>query len=102
MLKKVLVTGGAGFIGSHLVERLVNDGFAVRVIDSLSTGRLKNIQDYLGSGKVDFVKGDIRDVQLVRKSLEGVDAVIHLAALTSVPLSVKNPDLTLMLTFWEQ
>ena len=91
---KVLVTGGAGFIGSHVVDRLVNDGYAVRVIDNLSAGKLDNIQGHLSSGKADFVKGDIRDASLVRKSLDGVSAVIHLAALTSVPFSVENPDLT--------
>ena len=91
---RVLVTGGAGFIGSHMVDRLVNDGYDVRVIDDLSTGRLDNIQGHLSSGKVDFVKGDIRDVSLVRKSVDGVDVVVHLAAVTSVPFSVENPDLT--------
>jgi UDP-glucose 4-epimerase len=94
MSKKVLVTGGAGFIGSHMVDRLVNDGHDVRVIDDLSTGRLDNIQGHLGSGKVDFVKGDIRDASIVRKTLDDVDVVVHLAALTSVPFSVENPDLT--------
>ncbi|MGD0204331.1 MAG: SDR family NAD(P)-dependent oxidoreductase [Candidatus Bathyarchaeia archaeon] len=93
MPKKVLVTGGAGFIGSHLVDRLVKDGYDIRVIDDLSTGRLGNIEGHLSAGKVDFVKGDIRDASLVSKSVDGVDVVVHLAALTSVPFSVKNPDL---------
>lgn len=57
----VLVTGGAGFIGSHLVDRLVSEGYAVRVVDDLSTGRLENIGDHLSRGSVDFVQGDIRD-----------------------------------------
>ena len=91
---RVLVTGGAGFIGSHLVDRLVKDSYDVRVIDDLSTGRLDNISGHLSAGKVDFVKGDIRDASLVRKSLDGVSVVVHLAALTSVPFSVENPDLT--------
>jgi UDP-glucose 4-epimerase len=91
---RVLVTGGAGFIGSHMVDRLVNDGCDVRVIDNLSTGRLDNIQGLLSAGKVDFVKGDVRDVSLVRKSVDDVDVVIHFAAVTSVPFSVANPDLT--------
>ena len=94
MSMKVLVTGGAGFIGSHVVDRLVKDGYAVRVIDDLSTGRLDNIKGHLSSGRVDFVKGDIRDASLVRKRLDGVSMVVHLAALTSVPFSVENPDLT--------
>jgi nucleoside-diphosphate-sugar epimerase len=88
-----LVTGGAGFIGGHLVDRLVKEGYFVRIIDNLSSGNLNNIQRYLSWGKVDFVKGDIRDASFVRKSLDDIDVVVHLAALTSVPLSVKNPDL---------
>ena len=91
---KVLVTGGAGFIGSYLVDRLVKDGYEIRVIDDLSTGRLDNIQNHLSAGKVDFIRGDIRDVSLVRKTVDGVDVVVHLAAVTSVPFSVENPDLT--------
>ena len=94
MPMKVLVTGGAGFIGSHLVDRLVNEGYEVRVLDDLSTGKLGNIDGHLKAGRVEFVKGDIRDVSLVRKSLDGVDVVVHFAALTSVPFSVANPDLT--------
>lgn len=91
---KVLVTGGAGFIGSHVVERLVNEGYTVRIIDNLYTGKLSNIQGPLNSGKVEFVKGDIRDASTVEKSLDGVSMVIHMAALVSVPFSVKNPDFT--------
>ena len=94
MLKKVLVTGGAGFIGSHVVDRLVNEGYDVRVLDDLSSGKLDNIQRHLSSGKVEFVKGDIRDASFVTKSLDGVNVVIHMAALVSVPLSVENPNLT--------
>jgi UDP-glucose 4-epimerase len=90
---RVLVTGGAGFIGSHMVDRLVNDGYDIRVIDDLSAGRLDNIRGHLSAGRVDFVKGDIRDVSLVRKSVDDVDVVVHFAALTSVPFSVAHPDL---------
>lgn len=91
---KILVTGGAGFIGSHVVDRLVNEGYEIRVLDDLSTGNLDNVQSYLGSDKVELVRGDIRDASLVKKSLEGVNIVIHMAALVSVPLSVENPNLT--------
>ncbi|MGD0644417.1 MAG: SDR family NAD(P)-dependent oxidoreductase [Candidatus Bathyarchaeia archaeon] len=90
---RVLVTGGAGFIGSHLVDRLVNVGYEVRVVDDLSAGRLDNIAVPLSGGGVDFVRGDVRDVSLVSKCVEGVDVVVHLAALTSVPFSVLHPDL---------
>jgi UDP-glucose 4-epimerase len=92
--KNVLVTGGAGFIGSHVVDRLVNEGYNVRVIDNLSTGKLENIQRHIDCGSVDFVNADIRDGKAVEKSVENVDIVVHLAALVSVPLSVENPDLT--------
>ena len=74
MRNKVLVTGGAGFIGSHVVDRLVNEGYEVRVLDDLSTGKLENIQTHLSSGKVELVKGDIRDASLVTKSLDGVSS----------------------------
>lgn len=91
---RVLVTGGAGFIGSHMIDRLVKDGYDVRAIDNLSTSSQDNIQRLLNADKVDFVKGDICDVSQVTKSVEGVDVVIHFAAVTSVPFSVANPDLT--------
>jgi len=93
-VQKVLVTGGAGFIGSHVVDCLVNDACGVRIIDNLSTGKLMNINSHLGKGAVDFVKGDIRDPELVRKCVHDVDAVVHLAAITSVPFSFKQPQLT--------
>ena len=94
MRLKVLVTGGAGFIGSHVVDRLVREGYEVRVLDNLTTGKLENIQGHLSSDKIEFVKGDIRDLSTVKESLENIDAVIHFAALVSVPLSIENPNLT--------
>ena len=90
----VLVTGGAGFIGSHVVDRLVDEGYCVRVVDNLSTGRLENISGHLKRGKVDFVEGDVREASVIEKSVEDVDAVVHLAAVTSVPFSVENPSFT--------
>ena len=91
---RVLVTGGAGFIGSHLVDRLVESEYDVRVLDNLSTGNLANIEGHIDSGSVDFVEGDVRDIDLVAHAMEEVDVVYHLAAIVSVPFSVKNPDLT--------
>ncbi len=88
---RVLVTGGAGFIGSHLVRRLVERGYSVRVLDNFSTGSIENIRDLLGS--VELVRGDVRDPETIRRGVEGVEAVVHLAALISVPESVEKPDL---------
>jgi len=89
-----LVTGGAGFIGSHLVELLMRKGFSVRVLDNLSTGRLENIREHLNDPQFRFVRGDIRDRQSVEEAIRGVQAVFHLAAITSVPYSVKHPEIT--------
>lgn len=75
---RVLVTGGAGFIGSHLVERLVARGYEVVVLDNLSSGSLENLRSVLGD--VEFVRGDVRSREDVEKALRGVDAVFHFAA----------------------
>lgn len=90
----VLVTGGAGFIGSHLVDKLVDSGFKVRVLDNLSSGKIDNLLSHLSAEKIEFVNGDIRDISVVRKCVAGVHAVVHLAAIISVPFSVQHPDLT--------
>lgn len=92
--KRVLVTGGAGFIGSHVVDRLVHEGFAVRVLDDLSSGKLSNIQAHLDSGAAEFAKGDIRDQETVKEAVKGVCGVVHLAAQISVSRSVEDPDFT--------
>ncbi|HVS83679.1 MAG TPA: SDR family oxidoreductase [Pyrinomonadaceae bacterium] len=84
-----LVTGGAGFIGSHIAETLVARGAKVRVIDNLSTGRLENIEAI--GAKVDFIRGDLANEATVRKVVEDVEIVFHEAALPSVPRSVANP-----------
>ena len=91
---KVLVTGGAGFIGSHVVDRMVAEGHYVRAIDNLSSGKLENIANHLKSGNIDFVKGDIRNAETVKQCVYGVEAIVHLAAITSVPFSFENPKLT--------
>ncbi|MCW4024553.1 MAG: NAD-dependent epimerase/dehydratase family protein [Candidatus Bathyarchaeota archaeon] len=91
---KILVTGGAGFIGSHLIDRLVNCGHDVRVLDNLSTGNLSNIESHIKTGKVDFIKGDINDFETVTESVKDCNSIAHLAAIVSVPFSVKNPQLT--------
>ena len=83
-----LVTGGAGFIGSHLVRQLVHDGRDVRVIDDLSTGRRERLDDL--HGKIDVVIGDLLEIDIARL-LTGVERVFHLAAVPSVPRSVRDP-----------
>ena len=90
--KSVLVTGGAGFIGSHIVNRLISSGYSVRVLDDLSTGKLSNIAVHVKTGKVDFVEGNVRDASTIKTVVKDVDASIHLAAITSVPFSVENPN----------
>jgi nucleoside-diphosphate-sugar epimerase len=90
---KFLVTGGAGFIGSHLVERLLADGCRVTILDNLSTGKLQNLKRCLNNPNFRFIKGDIRDGKTIDKAVAGVDAVVHEAAITSVALSIKNPKL---------
>jgi UDP-glucose 4-epimerase len=79
---KFVVTGGAGFIGSHLAKSLINEGHTVTIIDNLNTGKLENLNEILN--RVDFVKGDVRDVELLKSKLKGVDGVFHEAALASV------------------
>ncbi|MGC8817066.1 MAG: SDR family oxidoreductase [Candidatus Hadarchaeum sp.] len=91
---RVLVTGGAGFIGSHLVDALLARGHSVTVLDNFSTGSEGNIAHHLGNRDFRLVRGDVRDPAAVRRALEGAEAVVHLAALISVPLSVRDPELT--------
>jgi nucleoside-diphosphate-sugar epimerase len=85
----MLVTGGAGFIGSHIAERLLSEGHAVRVLDNFSTGRRENLAGF--GTEIDLVEGDIRDLDAVSRAVGGVDAVFHEAALASVPRSVDDP-----------
>ncbi|NLH77188.1 MAG: SDR family oxidoreductase [Acidobacteria bacterium] len=91
-MARYLVTGGAGFIGSHIAETLAGRGEAVRVLDNLSTGKRENLAGFAES--VEFLEGDIRDLETCRRAVEGVDYVLHQAALPSVPRSVEDPLLT--------
>lgn len=92
--KKVLVTGGAGFIGSHLVDRLVDEGCQVVVLDDLSSGSLENIRSHLTSRRVRFLEGDVRGSEAVEEVVKDVNLVCHLAAVVSVPDSMREPLLT--------
>ena len=84
-----LVTGGAGFIGSHLVEALLRRGEAVRVVDNLSTGRLVNLRGC--SQRIDFITGDVSDPAIARAAVDVADVIFHQAALPSVPRSLRDP-----------
>ena len=87
--KRFVVTGGAGFIGSNIVERLVADNNDVTVIDNLLTGRIENLKDVMS--QITFVKGDIQNLDLLKNEFDGVDYVLHQAALPSVPRSIEDP-----------
>jgi len=91
-----LVTGGAGFIGSNIVEELLKQGHKVKVIDNFSTGRRENLEPFLnnrqpGTGNLELIVGDIRNLDLLRSVCKGVDYVLHQAALPSVPRSIEDP-----------
>lgn len=91
--KKILVTGGAGFIGSNLVEAMLKDERVaqVRVLDNLSNGHLKNIEEFLDHPNFEFIEGDIRDFNTCMTACKGIDLICHQAALGSVPRSIKDP-----------
>ena len=89
--KTILITGGAGFIGSNLCEYFLNDGYAVRCLDNLSTGRKENIEPLLKNPFFEFIKADIRDFNACRQAVKNVYAVMHQAALGSIPRSIDDP-----------
>ncbi|HNQ79843.1 MAG: SDR family oxidoreductase [Acidobacteria bacterium] len=88
-MSRYLVTGGAGFIGSHLVETLLDRGEEVRVLDNFLTGKRENLASF--GGRLEVVEGDLRDPDACRRAVDGVDFVLHEAALPSVPRSVADP-----------
>ena len=88
---KAIVTGGAGFIGSHLAEERVNQGYFVIILDDLSTGRMENIAELLRKENVEFIQGSITDLVLLQRILQGAQYVFHLAALARVLRSIEDP-----------
>jgi len=88
---KVLVTGGAGFIGSNIIEKLLKQNNTIICLDNLSTGKLKNIEKYLSLDNFTFLDEDIRDINVCQKACNGIDIVLHQAALGSVPRSINDP-----------
>lgn len=86
---KYLVTGGAGFIGSNIVEELLKRGHSVRVLDNFSTGRRENLKDFMND--IELFEGDIRSYHTVNQAVKGVEVILHQAALPSVPRSINDP-----------
>lgn len=90
-MKRALVTGGAGFIGSHLTDRLLTEGFRVTVVDNLATGREENLAQALGSGRLDFHRADVSRPEDLAGLFGGVDVVFHLAGLADIVPSIQRP-----------
>ncbi len=91
---RILVTGGAGFIGSHIVDKLLNKDFEVTIFDNLSNGRLENISHHLDNELFQLIEGDILDLDTTKKIVKDHDVVFHEAAITNISFSVENPMIT--------
>ncbi|HET9220813.1 MAG TPA: SDR family NAD(P)-dependent oxidoreductase, partial [Terriglobia bacterium] len=91
---RFLVTGGAGFIGSHITEELLRKGHHVRVLDNFSTGKRDNLRFAADSPDIDIVEADIRDFESVVRLADGVQGIFHQAALVSVPATIEQPRLS--------
>ncbi|MRM93462.1 NAD-dependent epimerase/dehydratase family protein [Riemerella anatipestifer] len=89
--RKILITGGTGFIGSNLTEHFLSKNYQVRVLDNFSTGHKYNIEPFFKNEKFELIEGDIRNLEICNEACEGVDYVLHQAALGSVPRSIENP-----------
>lgn len=94
MVKKILITGGAGFIGSNLTEYFLSEGYQVRCLDNFATGHRHNVEPFLKNPSYELIEGDIRNINTCHQAVEGVDYVLHQAALGSVPRSINDPATT--------
>jgi UDP-glucose 4-epimerase len=92
-MRFALVTGGAGFIGSHLVDRLVSDGWRVRVLDNFSSGRMENVEHHRGNRNVEILRGDLKNFDEAEGAVRDVDVVFHYAANPEVRVSTTNPEI---------
>ena len=90
--KTICITGGAGFIGSHLVKELSNCDCKIIIIDNLSTGRVENIKEFLNKKNIKFIKNDISKIKNLKKILKDTDYIFHLAALADIVPSIEKPE----------
>lgn len=90
-MKKYLVTGGAGFIGSNIVKKLLEKGEFVRVVDNFSTGKKENIREFLGNSNFELIDGDLTNLEIAKDAVKDIDFVLHQAAIPSVQRSVDDP-----------
>jgi len=90
-MNKILVTGGAGFIGSNIVDELLSRGEKVRILDNFSTGKRENVIEFIDNSNFELIEGDIRSYHTVLDAVVGIDLILHQAALPSVPRSIKDP-----------
>ena len=90
-MRKVIVTGGAGFIGSHLAKELAGQGYQTIILDDLSTGKIENIKELLKNDGVEFIRGSVTDLSLLKELFKDAYNIFHLAAIPSVPRSIDNP-----------
>ena len=88
---KILITGGAGFVGSHLVDHFLKGGYETVVFDNFYSGKIENIRQYMNNESFHLIKGDVRSLEDVEKAVKSVDVVCHLAAIVNIPLSIENP-----------
>jgi len=92
-ISRILVTGGVGFVGSHIVDRLVSERRRVWVLDDLSSGKIDNLRTHMSKTAINFLRGDVRNRQLVDELIPNVEAIIHLAAITDYDACLENPKL---------